>query len=100
MLRHARYCGVMIVHACAPTRLLDIGSWSDTAFAEHGAVLNCAMSVHAWVSVHSRARKGFSLTVKDTSLTHGNTAAARPADPISFEYCVPSRTSLRLTALM
>ncbi len=33
-----------VVHAVAPTRICDIGGWTDTWFAGHGAVLNIAVT--------------------------------------------------------
>lgn len=48
----------MIIHASAPNRILDIGSWSATAFAEHGAVLNCAVSLYARVTIRALRHGG------------------------------------------
>ena len=48
----------MIVHASAPSRILDIGSWTDTPFAEYGAALNCAVSIFAHVTLLPRTRTG------------------------------------------
>ena len=41
----------MIVHACAPTSIFEIGAWTDTAFAEHGAVFSCAADYCAHVTI-------------------------------------------------
>ncbi|HEY3379180.1 MAG TPA: hypothetical protein VGL77_16995 [Armatimonadota bacterium] len=39
------------MHACAPTSQLEIGTWTDTAFAEHGAVFCCATRALAQVQL-------------------------------------------------
>jgi D-glycero-alpha-D-manno-heptose-7-phosphate kinase len=45
-----------VVNAAAPTRICDIGGWTDTWFAEHGNVLNIGVSpcVEVQVNVHTR----------------------------------------------
>ena len=35
---------VRIIHSAAPTRICDIGGWTDTWFARYGAVLNVAVT--------------------------------------------------------
>jgi len=55
----------MIVKAWAPNRILDFGGWTDTWFAEHGAVLNFAVDLYARVLVRTRGRPGVSITVSD-----------------------------------
>jgi galactokinase/mevalonate kinase-like predicted kinase len=44
----------MIVHACAPTCLLEVGTWTDTEFAEHGATLGFASTFYTRVSLYPR----------------------------------------------
>lgn len=51
----------MMVFASAPLRILDIGSWTDAAFAEHGAALNCAIARYARVCVTAREKAGVEL---------------------------------------
>ena len=41
----------VIAEARAPIRVCDIGGWTDTWFAQHGAVLNVAVSPHAHARV-------------------------------------------------
>jgi galactokinase/mevalonate kinase-like predicted kinase len=53
-----RYGVNMIVRTSAPNHILDIGSWTDTAFAEHGAVLNGAIDAFTHVSLRPRSRRG------------------------------------------
>ena len=44
-----------VVHAVAPTRICDIGGWTDTWFAGHGAVLNMAVTPAVAVRVEAVA---------------------------------------------
>jgi D-glycero-alpha-D-manno-heptose-7-phosphate kinase len=50
----------MLVRATAPVRICDIGGWTDTAFAGHGAVVNFAVSlpVHVLVADADDGRAG------------------------------------------
>lgn len=57
----------MIIHACAPNRILDFGSWTDTPFAEYGAALNCAVSIHSHVTLQPHARRGVLLRMNGTT---------------------------------
>ncbi len=43
----------MIVRGRSPVRICDIGGWTDTHFAEHGAVCNLAVTLYAHVLVRS-----------------------------------------------
>lgn len=45
-----------IVHAVAPIRICDIGGWTDTWFAKHGAIFNIA--VYPYVEVQVREHPG------------------------------------------
>ena len=47
-----------VVHAVAPTRICDIGGWTDTWFAGHGAVLNMAVTPAVTVRVEVVAGDG------------------------------------------
>jgi galactokinase/mevalonate kinase-like predicted kinase len=51
----------MIVHAVAPASFCEIGTWTDTAFAEHGAVLSCAADRYAHAAIAPMARAGIAL---------------------------------------
>ncbi|NIM05653.1 MAG: GHMP kinase [Armatimonadetes bacterium] len=57
----------MIVKAWAPNRILDFGGWTDTWFAEHGCVLNFAVSLYSQAIVKTRARPGVSIIVEEES---------------------------------
>jgi len=57
----------MIIHACAPNRILDFGSWTDTPFAEYGAALNCAIDVFSHVTLQPHARRGVLLRMNGTT---------------------------------
>lgn len=41
----------MVIHARAPICLFELGGWTDTAFAEHGAVFSCTAASSAHVSL-------------------------------------------------
>lgn len=43
-----------IIRSIAPVRVLDIGGWTDTAFAGHGAILNFSVNLFAHVIVKTR----------------------------------------------
>ncbi|MCE9615020.1 MAG: GHMP kinase [Lentisphaerae bacterium] len=45
-----------IINAVAPTRICDLGGWTDTWFAGHGAVFNIA--IYPYVEVQLRATAG------------------------------------------
>lgn len=65
----------MNVHASAPTSILEIGSWTDTAAAEHGSVLSCTVAYYAHASVSTDGqRRGISL--------HGSPACAGRLDAL------------------
>ena len=44
------------MHATAPIRICDLGGWTDTWVARHGAILNIAVSPRVEVSVRAFAR--------------------------------------------
>lgn len=41
-----------LVNAVAPIRICDIGGWTDTWFAEHGAIFNIAVYPYVEVQIH------------------------------------------------
>ncbi len=41
-----------VINAVAPTRICDVGGWTDTHFARHGAVFNVAIYPYVEVQVH------------------------------------------------
>ncbi|MBN2308629.1 MAG: GHMP kinase, partial [Candidatus Hydrogenedentes bacterium] len=48
-----------VINAMAPIRVCDLGGWTDTWFAETGAVLNIGVYPYAEVQIyvrHARAR--------------------------------------------
>lgn len=49
-----------VIRATAPIRVCDVGCWTDTWFARHGAVFNIAVSplAEATLTVHARASAG------------------------------------------
>ena len=42
---------VRIIHSLAPIRICDTGGWTDTWFAQHGAIFNLAVSPYAEVQI-------------------------------------------------
>lgn len=46
-----------VVHAVAPTRICDIGGWTDTWFAGHGSVLNLAVTPAVEVRLDARPHR-------------------------------------------
>ncbi len=61
----------MAIHASAPYRMLDIGSWTDTPFAEHGMALNCAIEPGVRVTLEARARDHASVWLRTTPAPYG-----------------------------
>lgn len=45
----------MVINAVAPTRICDVGGWTDTHFAKFGAVFNIAIYPYVEVQIHSLA---------------------------------------------
>jgi len=48
----------MIVRSRSPVRICDIGGWTDTRFAQHGAVLNIAVTLFSHCLVRDRPEEG------------------------------------------
>lgn len=42
-----------VINAVAPTRICDVGGWTDTHFARHGAVFNIAIYPYVEVQIHA-----------------------------------------------
>jgi len=42
-----------VINAVAPTRICDVGGWTDTHFAKYGAVFNIAVYPYVEVQIHS-----------------------------------------------
>jgi len=55
----------MIIQCHAPNRVLDFGGWTDTWFAETGAVLNVAVSLFARVTITTVEHPGVEIRVHD-----------------------------------
>jgi galactokinase/mevalonate kinase-like predicted kinase len=49
---------LMRIYARAPLRILDMGCWTDTPFAEHGMTWSCAIRRYAWVCLDEAAAPG------------------------------------------
>jgi len=61
-------------------RIFDIGSWTDTPSAEHGAVLTCAIDCAIHVTLRNRQRGGHDVQTHYGVLPHG-----QQARPVPFE---------------
>jgi len=46
-----------VINAVAPTRICDVGGWTDTHFARHGAVFNIAIYPYVEVQIHVSLRE-------------------------------------------
>jgi D-glycero-alpha-D-manno-heptose-7-phosphate kinase len=42
-----------VINAVAPTRICDVGGWTDTHFAKYGAVFNIAVYPYVEIQIHS-----------------------------------------------
>jgi D-glycero-alpha-D-manno-heptose-7-phosphate kinase len=49
---------VRLITATAPTRICDVGGWTDTWFARHGRVLNLAVTPNVEVALRASAAAG------------------------------------------
>jgi D-glycero-alpha-D-manno-heptose-7-phosphate kinase len=55
----------MIVESRAPNRILDLGGWTDTHFAQTGRVLNFAVSLFARATLRTRRKPGIAINAVD-----------------------------------
>jgi D-glycero-alpha-D-manno-heptose-7-phosphate kinase len=55
----------MIIESIASNRIGDFGGWTDTWFAEKGAVLNFAVNLYARVTIRTRKKRGVTIYVQD-----------------------------------
>ncbi|MFA6561952.1 MAG: GHMP kinase [Verrucomicrobiia bacterium] len=71
-----------IINSCAPIRVCDIGGWTDTWFAEHGAVFNIGVHpfVQAQVFVYRAAERPHRITV--FAENYGESFAVDQAHPL------------------
>ena len=53
----------MIINAIAPIRVCDNGGWTDTWFAEHGRIINIAVSPFAHVQIATTPRTDSHVTI-------------------------------------
>ncbi len=61
-----------IVNAIAPTRICDLGGWTDTWFAGHGAVFNIAVYPYVEVQIRARPRAGSDQRVEISVENYGD----------------------------
>lgn len=66
------------VNAIAPTRVCDVGGWTDTAFARFGAVFNIAVYPYVEVQVSAEERTGAPGCVELSVENFGHTYAVNP----------------------
>lgn len=89
-----------LITASAPTRVLDFGGWTDTAFAGNGAVINfaCAPRVRAMLRQTEGPENVVSLPDLGERLVHGPATADRhPIVHAALEEFVADRRGLLLT---
>ncbi len=55
----------MIVESRAPNRILDLGGWTDTHFAQKGCIVNFAISLFARTAIQTRAEPGVEINAVD-----------------------------------
>lgn len=73
---------VRFINARAPVRICDIGGWTDTWFAEHGAVCSIAVSPVAEVQVVARPAQGGVDPVVINAVDFGDRYAVIPGAPL------------------
>ena len=74
----------MIIHACAPISMLDLGNWTDTPFAEHGAILNMAIDYPVRVTIRPRRRGGVMIRTSVQHRIHGSGGGERSC-PMEYD---------------
>lgn len=67
-----------VINAIAPTRICDIGGWTDTWFAGHGAVFNIAVYPFVEVQIHLLEPTTHSARVVVSVENFGHTYAVNP----------------------
>lgn len=72
-----------VIHAVAPTRICDVGGWTDTWFARHGRVFNVAISpqVEVQVMVQDSGHTGPRIVIRAENYND-----AYPLDPSHIVY--------------
>jgi D-glycero-alpha-D-manno-heptose-7-phosphate kinase len=69
-----------VVNAVAPTRVCDLGGWTDTWFAGHGAVFNIAVYPYVEVQIESGMRSGNKDRVTLSVENYGDRYSVNPDD--------------------
>ncbi|MFC1461873.1 GHMP kinase, partial [Verrucomicrobiota bacterium] len=72
------------INAIAPTRICDIGGWTDTWFARSGVVFNIAVYPHVEVQIHILEQTDTDERVVISAENFGHTYSINP-DMITYE---------------
>ena len=73
-----------MIHAVAPTRICDIGGWTDTHFAGHGAVFSIAVYPYVEVQVECLPSRKTEQRVRICAENYGDSYAVDP-EHISYD---------------
>lgn len=74
---------IRIVNAVAPTRICDVGGWTDTHFARYGSVFNIAIYPYVEVQVAASPRRG---DEERLTISAENYGVSWSPDPESAEF--------------
>jgi len=68
-----------VIHAVAPTRICDVGGWTDTHFAGHGTVFNIAVYPYVEVQIQYRSAETPANRIVVSAENFGDSYAMDPA---------------------
>ncbi len=71
-----------IINAVAPTRICDVGGWTDTHFARTGAVFNLAVYPYVEVQVHSLPAEQMGARLVIEAENYGDTYSLTPGQVV------------------
>lgn len=67
-----------VINAVAPTRICDVGGWTDTHFARHGTVFNVAIYPYVEVQIHGSLHRKSRGKVTISAENYGTSYALDP----------------------
>jgi D-glycero-alpha-D-manno-heptose-7-phosphate kinase len=92
----------VLVAATAPVRVADVGGWTDTWFAERGAVCNIAVGPGARVEIHARTDEAVRIihpqVGQDDLLQHAVTDSGVTGIDVHVRAAVPPGSALGTSA--
>jgi D-glycero-alpha-D-manno-heptose-7-phosphate kinase len=80
MVEHGEQKPLRIINSVAPIRICDNGGWSDTWFAEHGAIFNIGVYPYVEVQVKVYPYAGGDKRIEVFVENYGERFVARPQD--------------------